>query len=159
MPKVGDYAVYPGHGVARIDDYRTQEIAGHELKFLVLRLVDDESRILIPSDKVDVVGLRQVMDEREAQEIWAILKKRTRKRPGRVTWSRQFRQFQDKVRTGSISEAAEVLRDLLRLQRTKELSFGEHKLLDSARTLVVQELAAAQASEAADVERDIRSAV
>lgn len=158
-PKVGDFAVYPGHGVARVVDFRIQEIAGQELNFLVLRLVDDDSRILVPLDKLARVGLRQVMGRREAGQIWGILRKRTRKRQGGVTWSRQFRQFQEKVRTGSVFDAAEVLRDLLRLQKTKELSFGEHKLLESARALVVQELAAAQAAEAAEVEREIRATV
>ena len=152
--------MYPGHGVARIVEFRTQEIAGEETEFLVLHMVDGQTRILIPCGKLDRVGLRAIMGSEEAEKIWDILRKRTRRRPGHgVTWSRQFREFQDKVRTGSVTDVAEVLRDLLRLQAHKELSFGEHRLLQSARSLVVQELAAAQASEAAEVEREIRAAV
>jgi CarD family transcriptional regulator len=159
-PRVGEFAVYPGHGVARVVECRTQEIAGHEAEFLVLHMVDDESRILIPLGQVGRVGLRRIMGSDDAARIWDILRKRTRKRASHgVTWSRQFREFQDKVRTGSVFEVAEVLRDLLRLQTTKELSFGEHKLLENARSLIVQELAASQSAEAADVERDVRAAV
>ncbi len=159
-PRIGGFAVYPGHGVARVVEFRTQEIAGHTEKFLVLHLVDGDSRILIPSERLEQVGLRSVMNREEAVQIWEILKKRTRKRHAHgVTWSRQFRAYQDKVRTGSVFEVAEVLRDLLRLQTHKELSFGEHKLLESARSLIVQELAASQATEASDVEREIRAAV
>ena len=120
VPRVGEYAVFPGRGVARI--------------------------VELGSD--------------DAQKIWGILKKRTRRRTAHgVTWSRQFREYQDKVRAGSVFQVAEVLRDLLRLQTTKELSFGEHRLLENARTLIVGELAASQSSEADDVEREIRAAV
>ena len=76
-----------------------------------------------------------------------------------VTWSRQFREYQDKIRTGSVFHVAEVLRDLMRLQSHKELSFGEHQLLESSRSLIVQELAAAQASEASEIEREIKAIV
>ncbi len=78
--------------------------------------------------KVDQVGLRAVMKRKEANQIWEIL--RSGKRRGRrsgMAWSRQFREFQEKLRTGSNFEIAEVLRDLLRLQLEKELSFGERK--------------------------------
>ena len=160
VPRVGEYAVYPGRGVARIVELRTQEIAGETAEFLVLRMVDDDSRILIPSGKVDRVGLRRIMGSDDAQKIWQILRKRTRRRtPRGVTWSRQFREYQDKLRAGSVFQVAEVLRDLLRLQTTKELSFGEHRLLENARSLVVQELAASLSSAADDVEREIRAAV
>lgn len=160
VPRVGEYAVYPGRGVARIVELRTQEIAGETAEFLVLRMLEDDSRILIPRGKVDRVGLRGIMGSDDAQKIWGILKKRTRRRTAHgVTWSRQFREYQDKVRAGSVFQVAEVLRDLLRLQTTKELSFGEHRLLENARTLIVGELAASQSSEADDVEREIRAAV
>ena len=160
MPRVGEYAVYPGRGVARVVELRTQEIAGETADFLVLLMVEDDSRILIPSGKVDRVGLRRIMGNDDALKIWEVLKKRTRRKSSHgVTWSRQFREYQDKVRAGSLVQVAEVLRDLLRLQTTKELSFGEHRLLENARTLVVQELAASQSSAADDVEREIRAVV
>ena len=112
--KVGELAVYPGHGVARV----------------------------------------------EAARIWKILKerKRTKARSG-IAWSRQFRELQDKLKVGTIFETAEVLRDLLRLQHTKELSFGERKLLENARSLLVQELAAAEKTGADEIEASIRAAV
>ena len=159
-PRVGERAVYPGHGVAKIVQRQKLEIGGQKSEFLVLKLIEDESRIFVPADKIETVGLRRVMGEDDAAKLWRVLKKRTRKRgQGGVTWSRQFRTYQEKIKNGSIFEAAEVLRDLLRLQTRKELSFGEHRLLESARALVGQELAAAQSSEAGDVEAEIRSAV
>ncbi len=157
---MGQLAVYPGYGVARIEALERQDVAGQSLEFLVLRRLEDETRILIPRDKVDQVGLRAVMKRKEANQIWEIL--RSGKRRGRrsgMAWSRQFREFQEKLRTGSNFEIAEVLRDLLRLQLEKELSFGERKLLESARSLLVQELAAAQKTEAEKIEAEIRDAI
>jgi CarD family transcriptional regulator len=157
---VGGLLVYPGQGVGRLEEIRKQVIAGQKLEVLVLHMLEDESRILIPCDKVEQVGLRGVMGRQEAARIWEILETRTRrKRRGGVTWSRQFREYQDKLKSGSVFEIAEVLRDLLRLQREKELSFGERRVLDAARSLLVQELAAAQNSETDQIEAEIKERV
>lgn len=160
VAKVGELAVYPGHGVARIEALQIREIGGQKLEFLVLRKLDDESRILIPRDRIAEVGLRPPIERDDAQRVWKILKerKRTKARVG-IAWSRQFRELQDKLKLGTIFETAEVLRDLLRLQHTKELSFGERKLLESARSLLVQELAAAEATGTEEIEASIRAAV
>jgi CarD family transcriptional regulator len=158
--KVGELAVYPGPGGARIEALQIRAIAGQKLEFLVLRKLDDESRILIPRDRIAEVGLRPPIERADAQRIWKILKerKRTKARSG-IAWSRQFRELQEKLKLGTIFETAEVLRDLLRLQHTKELSFGERKLLENARSLLVQELAAAEDIGTEEVEASIRAAV
>lgn len=160
IAKVGELAVYPGHGVTRIEALQIREIGGQKLEFLVLRKLDDESRILIPRDRITEVGLRPPIERLEAERVWKILRerKRTKARVG-IAWSRQFRELQDKLKVGTIFETAEVLRDLLRLQHTKELSFGERKLLENARSLLVQELAAAEDVGTEVVEASIRAAV
>ncbi len=158
--RVGELAVYPGHGVVRIEELRRQEIAGQRRHFLVLRMVEDDSRILIPREKAEDVGLRRVMGRKEAARIWEILRARPApRRRGGLTWSRQFRDYRDKLRSGSVFDIAEVLRDLLRLQREKELSFGERRVLDSARSLLVHELAAAQKVAADRVEAELKASI
>ncbi len=159
LGKVGQLAVYPGHGVAEIEALQTREIGGEKCEFLVLRKLEDESRILIPTDRVAEAGLRGVMKRKEADQVWEILRRRKSGRRKAMPWSRQFREYQDKLRDGGIFETAEVLRDLLQLQHTKELSFGERKLLESARSLLVQELAAAEKTGTEKIEADIRAAV
>lgn len=158
--RLGQLAVYPGYGVTRIEELRTQEVAGTRVEFLVLCRIEDDVRILIPREKVDGVGLRRVMGRKDAVRIWEILRSPQRG-TGRasITWSRQFREYQDKLKTGSVFEVAEVLRDLLRLQRVKELSFAEHRVLDSARSLVVHELAAVQGTQAERVDAEVRASV
>jgi CarD family transcriptional regulator len=157
--RVGELIVYPAHGVGRLEAVRKQEIAGKTLDLLVVRMLEDDSRILVPRENAGRVGLRGVMKRDDAARIWEILGTRVRKRRGGVTWSRQFREYQDKLKSGSVFEIAEVLRDLIRLQREKELSFGERRVLDSARSLLVQELAAAQNQQADSVEAQIKELV
>ena len=106
------------------------------------------------------VGLRRVMGRKDAVRIWEILRSRpTRRRRGGITWSRQFRDYRNKLRNGSVFEIAEVLRDLLQLQHEKELSFGERRVLDSARSLLVHELAAAQRTGAERIEAELKASI
>ena len=155
--RLGELAVYPGHGVVRIQELCHQEIAGEQRQFLVLRRLEDQSRILVPREKAEGVGLRGLIGRKEATRIWEILRSPTGERPkSAVTWSRQFRDYRDKIKGGSIFEVAEVLRDLLQLQREKELSFGERKMLDSARSLLVHELAAAQKTNTESIEAELK---
>jgi CarD family transcriptional regulator len=136
---------------------RKQEIEGNRVEFLVLRRVEDDSRILVPVDKATQVGLRDVIGRAEAAQIRKILRTRTGLTPrGGGPWSRRFRDYQEKLRRGSIFDMAEVLGDLLRLQIEKELSFGEQRMLDSAWTRVVHEIAAAENSPPEKIETELR---
>jgi CarD family transcriptional regulator len=156
--RVGALAVYPGHGVARIEEFGTKEICGQTCEFLVLRMQSGSSRIWIPLQKIGEVGLRPLVARDDARKIWSILRTRPRGRSGRSqTWIRQFREFQERIKTESIFGVAEVLRDLMLLQREKELSFGEHRVLDSARTLVAEELAAVEEREVSEVLAEIKA--
>jgi CarD family transcriptional regulator len=158
VKRLGALAVYPGHGVVRVDSLRTQEIGGNPVEFLVLRLIEDDSRILVPVGNTARLGLREVIDRTEASQIRKILRARTRTPPrGGGPWSRRFRDYQEKLRRGSIFEMAEVLSDLLRLQLEKELSFGEQRMLDSAWTRIVYELAAAESLPPEEVGTELRA--
>jgi CarD family transcriptional regulator len=153
-------AVYPGHGVVRLDAIRRQEISGRTIDFLVLLLVEDGSRIFVPVEKATRLGLRDVITRAEAGHIWKILGTSLRRKPrGGGPWSRRFRDYQEKLKKGSIFEIAEVLADLLRLQHHKELSFGEQRMLESAWTRIVHEIAAAEDLAPDAVEKKLRELV
>jgi CarD family transcriptional regulator len=154
--RVRELVVYPGQGVAQIEEFGAKQIGGATCEFLVLRMMSGASRIMIPVGKVKDVGLRPLMGSEEAERIWKILRTRPQGRSGRQTWIRQFREYQDRIKTGSVFDIAEVLRNLLLLQREKELSFGEHRVLDSARTLLAEELAAVERRPVEDVLAEIR---
>jgi CarD family transcriptional regulator len=141
--KVGDKAVYPAQGVAEVVNIEEKDIAGNRQRFYVLRILDTDRKIMVPVSNASAVGLRQVISEQEIREIFDILRERTIAFDNQ-TWNRRYRGFMDKIKTGSIYDVAEVLRDLYRLKTDKQLSFGERRMLDTARTLIVKEIAIAR---------------
>ena len=122
--KVGDKAVYPAQGVAEVISIEEKDIAGSRQRFYVLRIMDTDRKIMVPVNNAGAVGLRQVISEQEIREIFDILRERTIAFDNQ-TWNRRYRGFMDKIKTGSIYDVAEVLRDLYRLKTDKQLSFGE----------------------------------
>jgi CarD family transcriptional regulator len=156
--RIGALAVYPGQGVTRVEAFQKQEIAGQWCEFVVLRKLDDHSRILVPRERISDVGLRGVVTSADRERVWEVLRAESPDRPEQA-WSRQFRDYQEKLREGSIFEIAAMLRDLTRLASAKELSFGERRVLDTARALLVQELAAAHDDAPAAIEARVLEAV
>ncbi len=141
--KVGDIAVYPAHGVGKISSIEKKDICGSEQQFYVMKILDNGMTIMVPTSNVKHVGLREVIDEEQVDIVYEILQERDIAIDNQ-TWNRRYREYMDKIRTGSIYEIAEVLRDLMLLRYQKELSFGERKMLDTARNLIVKELAIAE---------------
>lgn len=141
--KVGDKAVYPAKGVAEVVSIEEKDIAGNRLQFYVLRLLDTEHKIMVPVANAKNIGLRPPISEREISDIFEILKEQTIAFDNQ-TWNRRYRGFMDKIKTGSVYDVAEVLRDLYRLKAEKSLSFGERQMLEKARTLIVKEIAVAR---------------
>jgi len=154
--KVGDKAVYPAQGVAEVVDIEEKDIAGNRQCFYVLRILDTDRKIMVPVKNADAVGLRQVISEQEIQEIFDILRERTIAFDNQ-TWNRRYRGFMDKIKTGSIYDVAEVLRDLYRLKTDKQLSFGERRMLDTARGLIVKEIAIARDQTEENVKNEIEA--
>lgn len=151
---VGDKAVYPSQGVAEVLGIEHKEIFGTIQRFYVLRVLESDNRILVPIDKSDQVGLRRVAGKEEIGEVMQILREKE-VQLDRQTWNRRYRGFMEKIRSGSLFEVAEVFRDLYRLKVMKPLSFGERRMLDTARGLIVQELSVAQAQDEANVEQQL----
>jgi CarD family transcriptional regulator len=154
--KVGDKAVYPAQGVAEVIRIEEKDIAGSRQQFYVLRILDTDRKILVPVANASAVGLREVICEQEIREIFDILRERTIAFDNQ-TWNRRYRGFMDKIKTGSIYDVAEVLRDLYRLKTDKQLSFGERRMLDTARSLIVKEIAIARRQTEDNVRAEIEA--
>ena len=152
--KVGDKAVYPAQGVAEVISIEEKDIAGNRLKFYVLRILDTNRKIMVPVNNAKNVGLRRPISEEEIEEIFAILKERTIAFDNQ-TWNRRYRGFMDKIKTGSVFDVAEVMRDLYRLKAEKSLSFGERRMLETARALIVKEIAVTREKSEENVQAEI----
>jgi CarD family transcriptional regulator len=156
MFEIGDKAVYPGHGVGIIEAIETKSIVGKIQTFYILRILDNGMTIMIPQDNVEAVRLRGVIRKIEVRKVIHILKDRDVTIDNQ-TWNRRYREYMEKINTGSIYEIAEVLRDLHLLKAEKELSFGERKIMDMAKNLLVKELAIARDVKESDVLREIKT--
>lgn len=142
--KVGEKVVYPAHGVGVIEAIQSRVISGSERKFYMLRILDSDMTIMIPTENVNTVGLRRVIGKEMVAKVYKILRDK-KVEIDQQTWNRRYREYTEKIKTGSVLEIAKVLRDLFVLKGDKELSFGERKMLDTARNLLVKELAIAKA--------------
>jgi CarD family transcriptional regulator len=151
---IGDKAVYPSQGVAEIVGIEQKEISGKMQRFYVLRVLESDNRIMVPTDKSGQVGLRRIAGEEEIDEVRQILRDKE-VHVDRQTWNRRYRGFMEKIRSGSLFEVAEVFRDLYRLKGLKPLSFGERRMLDTARGLIVQELSVARAEDEHKIEQEL----
>ncbi|MET0152358.1 MAG: CarD family transcriptional regulator [Candidatus Binatia bacterium] len=141
--KVGEKVVYPAHGVGVIESLQVRNVSGTQKKFYMLRIVDSEMTIMIPTENVQTVGLRRIIGRDMVSKVYKILREK-KVEVDQQTWNRRYREYTEKIKTGSVLEIAKVLRDLFVLKADKELSFGERKMLDTARNLLVKELAIAR---------------
>jgi CarD family transcriptional regulator len=154
--KVGDNAVYPAHGVAVIKRIDEREVGGQKKRFYVLQVLENEMMIMVPTDNTESVGLRPLVGKKEITNVYKILKAKDIK-VDNTTWNRRYREYMEKIRTGSVYEIAEVLRNLYILKNNKDLSFGERKMLDTAKQLLVKELSLAKSEDENSVEAELTS--
>jgi CarD family transcriptional regulator len=154
MFQIGDKAVYPGHGVGVIEAIEAKQIQGKEHIFYVLKILDNGMTIMIPRDNVKATRLREVIRRIDVTKVIQILKDRD-VAVDNQTWNRRYREYMEKINTGSIYEIAEVLRDIHLLKSEKELSFGERKIMDMAKNLLVKELAIARNVKESDILKEI----
>jgi len=155
MFQIGQLAVYPAHGVGVIESIQERVVSGNVQKFYIMRLLDNDMIIMIPMRNAQNVGLRDIIDSGSVPEVYEILSLR----PSRInnqTWNRRYRDYMDKIKTGSPFRVAEVLRDLTLLKTEKDLSFGERKMLDTAKNLLVKELSLVNEKQEDEIEAQLQ---
>jgi len=151
---IGDMAVYPAHGVGKIESIESREVGGNHQSFYVIRIIDTNMTIMIPTDSSKNVGLRSIIEQEEVEKIYDILKDKDvviENQP----WNQRYREYMEKIKTGSVYEIAEVLRDLYILKVDKALSFGERKMMDTAQSLLIKEISIANQVQEDQVEENI----
>src|SRR6266567_1930085 len=135
---VGDKVVYPHHGAAVIERRENREVFGSTREYLVLRLAYGDLTLMVPADNTDEVGLREVINDEEVEEVFAVLRKKEARMP--TNWSRRFKNHVEKLKSGDIYQVAEVVRNLSIRDKDKGLSAGEKRMLTKARQILVSEL-------------------
>jgi CarD family transcriptional regulator len=143
--KVGNYVVYPTHGVGRIMAEETQMIGEHELRMLVIAFEKDKMTLRVPVHRATAAGLRPVSTNDQMKKVYLTLKSRAR--TSRGMWSRRAQEYEAKINSGNIHSIAEVVRDLHQNVDQSERSYSERMIYESALGRLVGELAAAEGSD------------
>jgi CarD family transcriptional regulator len=155
--QVGDLAVYPAHGVGQIQAIESRVVNGEKHEFYIMKVLENGMVIMIPISNVESVGLRDIIAKKDVPKIYDVMKFRKDGLPDNQTWNRRYREYMDKIKTGSLYDVAEVFRDLFLLKLTKDLSFGERKLYDTAQVLLVKELSTAKNTDEDSILSEIES--
>lgn len=141
----GDKVVYPAHGLGIIDAIQVRSVGGSQQKFYNISIVETGMKIMVPVGQAKTVGLRRVVDPTTVDRVYDILRDKDIEIDNQ-TWNRRYREYSQKIKTGSVLEIASVIRDLTVLKIEKELSFNERRMLDTAQGLLVKELSIAKSS-------------
>jgi CarD family transcriptional regulator, regulator of rRNA transcription len=155
--KVGDKVVYPNHGLGIIETIEKRSIGEKVEEFLRLRIVGNDSMVMVPRGNTANVGLRPVVSRKEIENVFDVLK--DNKIRVFDDWKGRFQENSDKMRTGSITEVALVFKSLTHLSMQKNLSYRERRMLDRARYLIVSEIAEVEKMKTEDVEVKVDRAV
>ncbi len=156
MFKEGDLAVYPSQGVGLIEAIETKEVGGQKQQFYIMRILENGMIIMVPTNNAQHVGLRPIIPEEEVDRVFSILKKNPPPIDHDASWNRRYKEYVERLKAGSIYDVAEVLKTLVVLSGEKELSFGEKKLLDTARKLLVKEISIAKHCPEEEVDNQIK---
>lgn len=154
MFNVGDMAVYPAHGVGLIEAIEEKKVGDKKQFFYIIKILDSSMVVMIPTDTSEGVGLRTIISSDEVDQAYNILNKKDVEIETQP-WNQRYREYMSKIKTGSVFEIAAVLRDLFLLKKDKDLSFGERKMMDTAKNLLIKEISLASDVNENQVEKNI----
>src|SRR5688572_24842477 len=155
--QTGDKVIYPNHGLGIVERIEEKTILGTTCGFFHLRIVSNDTTVLVPVVNVDNVGLRKAITDEEVERLFTLLS------DGRIdnhqNWKGRFKDNSDKMRTGSIYDMADVLKSLTFLSKSKSLSFREKRMLDRAKALIISEISEVMREKALEVEEKVDRAL
>jgi CarD family transcriptional regulator len=155
--KIGDKVIYPNHGLGVVEKVEEKTILGTTCGFFHLRILSNETTVLVPVANVDNVGLRRAITDEEVERLFQLLG--DGKIDNHQNWKGRFKDNSDKMRTGSIYDMADVLKSLTFLAKSKSLSFREKRMLDRAKALIISEISEVMQTTVADIEERVNNAL
>ena len=155
--KIGDKVIYPNHGLGVVEKVEEKTILGTTCGFFHLRILSNETTVLVPVANVDNVGLRRAITDEEVERLFMLLG--DGKIDNHQNWKGRFKDNSDKMRTGSIYDMADVLKSLTFLAKSKSLSFREKRMLDRAKDLIISEISDVMRQKRDEVEAQVDRAL
>ena len=156
MFNVGDQIVYPMHGAGTIDSIEEKDILGEKQSYYILRM-PGEIKVMVPVDKAEQVGVRNIIDKTSADKVFSLLSQDETEMD--KNWNKRYRDNMEKIKSGDIYEIADVVRNLSFKQKEKGLSTGQKKMLTNAKQILVSELVLAQQADQNEIEELVDSKI
>ncbi len=150
MFNIGDKIVYPMHGAGTIDAIEEKNILGEKHNYYIIKM-PGEVKVMVPTDKAEEVGVRNIINKEEAAKVMSVLGENETEMS--QNWNKRYRDNMDKMKSGDIYEVADVVRNLSFKQKEKGLSTGEKKMLNNAKQILVSELVLAEHASQEEVEK------
>ena len=156
MFNIGDKIVYPMHGAGTIDAIEEKNILGEKHNYYIIKM-PGEVKVMVPTDKAEEVGVRNIIDKEEAAKVMTVLGENETEMSH--NWNKRYRDNMDKMKSGDIYEVADVVRNLSFKQKEKGLSTGEKKMLNNAKQILVSELVLAEHASQEEVEKLVENKI
>lgn len=157
MFNIGDKIVYPIHGAGIIESIEEKEILGNKNKYYIMRMPIGDMSVMIPLDNIVALGIRNVISRDQAEKVFEILSQAPTEMS--KAWTKRYRENETKIKNGNVFDIAEIVRNLIILDRSKKLSQGEKKILVNARSILLSELMLAMGLEAEAAEELLENTV
>ena len=136
---LGDFVVYPAHGVGQVTERQTTTVAGQDLELIAVHFTKDKMTMKIPSTQAVEKGLRQVATPVVMDEVEKVLSKKAKAK--RVQWSKRCAEYTAKICSGSPLALAEVIRELYKDPAIATQTYSERQLYEKAMGRLVPEYA------------------
>lgn len=156
MFNVGDKIVYPMHGAGTIDAIEEKDILGEKQNYYIIKM-PGEVKVMVPISKAGDIGVRSVIDKAEAGKVLEVLEANETEMSN--NWNKRYKENMEKMKSGSIYEVADVVRNLSYKQKEKGLSTGEKKMLNNAKQILVSELVLAEHASENEVENLVENKI
>ena len=156
MFNIGDKIVYPMHGAGTIDAIEEKNILGEKQNYYIIKM-PGEVKVMVPTDKAEEVGVRNIINKEDAAKVMSILGENETEMS--QNWNKRYRDNMDKMKSGDIYEVADVVRNLSFKQKEKGLSTGEKKMLNNAKQILVSEPVLAEHAPQEEVEKLVENRI
>ena len=144
MFNIGDKVVYPMHGAGTIESIEEREMLGNSEDYYIIKMPVGGMKLMVPTSKVENVGIREISDKSEADKVFSVLEKPKDPYVHDANWSKRYNLNVEKIKSGDILEVAEVVRELSHRHMERGLSIGEKKMLSTAKNILISEMVLAE---------------
>lgn len=159
MFNIGDKVVYPMHGAGTIEAIEKKEMLGKTEDYYIIRMPVDDVKVMVPTDKAENIGVREIANKEEAKEVYSLLEQPMEELSCDSNWNKRYSSNIDKIKSGSLKEVTEVFKELSHRHMEKGLSLGEKKMLNTSKNILLSELVLSEEQDKEVIDNKLESLV